>query len=406
MNTPSSIVILGGGYAGIAAAIRLSQKTHRLPVTITLVNGRETFIERVRLHQVGGTGPQRSIPALLRGTGVRFLQGWVTRIDPESQQITVKTERGTESLRYDQLLDTLGSVADTERVPGVSEFALAVGNPADAARLHESLPQLAAGSRVVVVGGGLTGIETVSEIAETYPELKVQMVAADVVGAGLSSRGREYIERTFARLNITTRTQTAVKAVEAGAVITASGERIPFDLCIWTASFRAPALARESGFATNERGQVLVDPVLRAVSHANVFAAGDASAFVDAPGVSIRMACATAIPLAVQAADNLAAVLSGQDPQPFGFSYVIQCISLGRHDGLIQFVNPDDTPKDRVLTGRAASWVKEMVCRFAAASATQGWMVRYYTWPNRIQSPASTNLPPLRQTMLDSSHGD
>ena len=117
----------------------------------------------------------------MAGTGVRFLQGWVTGLSPTAQQVTVRTARGEETLHYDTLLYTLGSRTDKDRVPGVREYALAVGDQSDGERLQQRLRDLAEGGygdEVVVVGGGLTGIETATELAERYPALPVRLVTA------------------------------------------------------------------------------------------------------------------------------------------------------------------------------------------------------------------------------------
>ena len=102
-------------------------------------------------------------------------------------------------VRYDTLIYALGSRADLESVPGVAEHAFTVAGAEQAARLRA---RVAAGGTVTVVGGGLTGIEAATELAESRPDLKVRLLTADVVGERLSERGRRYLRRTFARLGI------------------------------------------------------------------------------------------------------------------------------------------------------------------------------------------------------------
>jgi hypothetical protein len=75
------------------------------------------------------------------------------------------------------------------------------------------------------------------------------------------------------------------------------------------------------------------------------------------------MACATAQPTGAHAAAALIAESRGRDPKPLSFRFFVQCVSLGRRDGLIQFVRADDSPRGRVLTGRPAAQVKEQVVR-------------------------------------------
>jgi NADH dehydrogenase FAD-containing subunit len=381
------IVILGAGYAGMAAALRLAHKTRRLPVEITLVNGSATFVERIRLHQAAAAEPvrQRSISVLLRGTRVRFVRGWVVALAPQAQQVRLRTDAGSEILAYDYLLYALGSRTDKDSVAGVREHALAMGNPADSELLRQRLLQLGEydpnpAGEVVVVGGGLTGIESAAEIAERYPTLRVRLVTAGRLGPGLSERGRTYLRRTFSRLGIAVQEGLRVERVEAQALVAANGQSIPFKLCVWAGPFQALPLAREAGLAVNTRGQIIIDAAMRSLTSPSIYVAGDSAAFAPEVGIAMRMACATAMPMAAHAADNLYAELVGEPQRPFRFGYVAQCISLGRHDGLLQHVNADDSPTDRIVTGRPAAWIKEAICRAAALAATVVWVARSYRW--------------------------
>ncbi|MFD0477619.1 hypothetical protein ACFQ0B_62595 [Nonomuraea thailandensis] len=110
----------------------------------------------------------------------------------------------------------------------------------------------------------------------------------------------------------------------------------------------------------DERGRIVVDPVLRSVSHPDVYAVGDAAAVTQKFGV-MHGTCQGGIPTGLGAADSLAATLRGRTPPPFRFGYVHQPVSLGRRDAVIQFTRPDDTPRRWYLTGRAAIAYKETV---------------------------------------------
>jgi NADH:ubiquinone reductase (H+-translocating) len=399
-QTSTKIVILGAGYAGMAAALRLAHKTRRLPVEITLVNGAPTFVERIRLHQAAADEHvrARSIPDLLRSSSVHFVQGWAGDLDPNARQITLKTETGSTTLAFDYLLYTLGSRTDKDSVPGVREHTLAVGNPGESEALRQRLAELAAqgqtGPRsVIVVGGGLTGIETATEVAERYPTLQVQLVTAGRVGPGLSERGRAYVRKTMDRLGVRVEENMRVKHVEPHSLGTADGRTLPFDLCIWAGPFEAQPLARAAGLAVNARGQILIDAEMRSIAAPTIYAAGDSAAFVPEVGLSMRMACATATTMAAHAADNLHAQVAGEPQQPFRFGYLGQCISLGRHAGLLQFVRPDDSPVERIVTGRPAAWIKEAICRGAALAVTTPWMASNIGWWGGERTPQPVTSP-------------
>ncbi len=396
-QAPVHIVILGAGYAGMTAALRLAHKTKRLPVIITLVNGSAMFVERIRLHQAAAAEPVRlrPIPHLLRNTSVRFVHGRAVALAPQAHQVTVQTEQGIDNLPYDYLLYTLGSTTDMGSIPGVREHTLAVDNPADSLLLRNRLRRMTAGERVLVVGGGLTGIETATEIAEQYPALQVQLLTAGCVGDKLSQSGRLYLQAVCTRLGIGVHEGMPVDHMQAHAAVATDGQTVPFDLCVWAGPMQALPLARAAGLVVNQRGQIVIDAAMRSVAAPSLYAAGDSAAFAPDAHVTTRMACATAIPMGAHAADNLVAQLVGEKQKPFRFGYVAQCISLGRHDGLVQLVHADDRAREQIVTGRLAVWIKEGVCRATALSATAGWAARSFNWRKWSSEPMrASNLQP------------
>ncbi|MFD5138032.1 FAD-dependent oxidoreductase [Streptomyces sp. NPDC058378] len=129
---PHRVLILGAGYAGMAAAIQLAARVRRQQdVLVTLVNAQDRFTERLRLH-MAATGQQLgelSIPELLDGTGAEFVRGWVMAVDADARTVRIDGDR---VLHYDTLVYGLGSVADTSSVPGVEEYAYTLNGPQEA----------------------------------------------------------------------------------------------------------------------------------------------------------------------------------------------------------------------------------------------------------------------------------
>ena len=356
------IVIVGAGYAGMMSALRFAGKTR--DADITLINASDQFVERLRHHQrvTGQALKRRPISALLRGKRVRFVQGLVKHIDLRQHTIAVDSQQ--QPIEYDTLVYALGSMTDRGSVPGANEHAIAMESP----RLGEKLALLAAkGGRLLVVGGGLTGIESASEIAEAFPSVQVTLLTRGTFGSQLSQKGQRHLRRTFDKLGIEVCDNTIVTEVKAGTVVTNTDDEIPFDICVWTGSFVALPMAREAGFAVNARGQILIDPYLQSVSHPEVYAVGDAAAFIERFGAPIRMSANTALPMGAHAADNIMAQLNKKTPSPFSFAYGGRCVSLGRHVGLVQWVDQDDTPREHVTTGRKAAFFKEVLCKYSFA---------------------------------------
>lgn len=313
-----SILILGGGYAGTIAAARIARRG----IPVTLVDIREGLVERIRLHQVvaGDDIPPVSYAQIFRNLPVNVVRAQVTSIDRATKR--VMTSAGV--LRYDKLVYALGSES--------AENPLVIRERLRTART------------VTIIGGGLTGIETAAEIAERHPNVAVTIVDGGIVGAGLSARARRHLHEYFAAHNVT--------VIENRTV--APDEELDADLVIRCTSFELSPIAWDAGLRVNERGQVIVDDHLRS-GDPSIYVVGDA-AYV--PG--LRMSCAVALPMGAYVAD----VLTGRTREPFRFSFVIQCISLGRNDGIVQFVTPDDAPRESAILGRPAAWVKELICRY------------------------------------------
>jgi NADH dehydrogenase FAD-containing subunit len=118
---------------------------------------------------------------------------------------------------------------------------------------------------------------------------------------------------------------------------------------IWAGGFIASPLAREAGLRVNGQNQVLVDPYLRSLSHPNIYAVGDAACPVEEPGVPTRMSLFMALASGAQAAENIAAGLKGQTPQPLSFVWYGQGIALGPHDAVGFGTYPADVAWPLVL---------------------------------------------------------
>ncbi|MET7988467.1 FAD-dependent oxidoreductase [Streptomyces sp. NPDC005281] len=362
------IVVLGAGYTGATAAGRLAKRLHSEDVSITLVNPEPDFIERVRLHQLA-TGQDlkpRPFREMFAGTGVELKLAKVTAVDADRRTVSVTGADGPADLAYDTLVYALGSGWNGGDVPGAAEHADEVAGRQGARRLRERLAALDAGRPVVVVGGGLTGVEAATEIAEARPDLDVALAAHGALGDWLSAKGRAHLRKVTGRLGIEVHEHVTVTAVTADGVTTADGPNIPAAVTVWTAGFAVHPIAGAATLETTQHGRIVVDSTMRSVSHPDVYAVGDAALAIGPQGKPLRMSCASGVPMAWQAADAIAARLAGTKVPQVSIRYFQQCVSLGRNEGLIQFVTADDRAVDRALTGRTAALYKELICKGAA----------------------------------------
>ncbi|MEQ7123364.1 FAD-dependent oxidoreductase [Actinopolymorpha sp. B11F2] len=361
------IVVLGAGYAGLGAATGLARLVRGTgtedDVKVTLVNATDRFVERVRLHQVatGQQLPDLPLPGLLAGTGVDLVVARVSAVDVERRRVRLDAAPG--SLSYDTLVCAWGSGADVDSVPGVRVHAYTLAEAGQAERLHACVRAVPSGGVVAVVGGGLTGIEAATELAEAHPRLRVELVTGERVGGWLSERARRHLRRAFVRMGIGVHEGARVAEVDAGGLRLGDGAFRGAAACVWAAGFRVPTLARAAGLAVDRRGRMLVDDTLRSVSHPDVYGIGDVAAAPTPGGSESRMSCQTSLPMGRYVAGSIAATLEGRAPKPIRIRYVWQNISLGRRDGVTQFTGPDDSPTGAVLTGRVSAAFKEAVTR-------------------------------------------
>ena len=376
------VLVLGGGYAGVLCANRLAGRLGS-EAKVTLVSERGEFVHRVRLHEAlaGRAFPRRSMTELLAG-GVTFHRGRVSAVSLADRSVTVARDGADETLRFDAMVCALGSRVSVD-VPGVAEHAAGLTSLDAADRTAARLRSLPEGSLVTVIGGGLTGVETASEVAEAWPSLRVSLLATSLL-PGLSDAGRRYAREALDALGVEVVT-ASVSAVEADAVVLSDGARRPSALTVWAGGFTASAPAVRADWPLDARGRVVVDADLSVRGAAGVFAAGDAAAA--APGMedSLRMGCVTAMPMGAHAADNVARHLRGELTRPFAFGFLVQCVSLGRRRGLVQPVDARDHARPWVVTGRAGALVKESICRFiVGALRVEATRAGLYAWPRSV----------------------
>ncbi|MFI6984052.1 NAD(P)/FAD-dependent oxidoreductase [Embleya sp. NPDC050154] len=373
MTGNTDVVVIGGGYAGVMAANRLTQCDD---VRVILINPRRTFVERIRLHQlVGGSDDAVVEYREVLGERVRLVVDTVARIDPAGRRVTLAAG-GT--VGYDYLVYAVGSGSADPQVPGATEFAYPIATFEEAGRLRPVLDAAPATAAVTVVGAGPTAIETAAELAEAGRA--VTLVCGGVLGPYLHARGRRSVAGRLAKLGVTVLEgpDAKVTAVTRDGVRLDGGRELPSAVTIWTAGFGVPDLAARSGLSTDALGRLLTDETLTSVDDGRIVAAGDSAAPSDLP---FRMSCQAAIPLGAQAADTVLSRIAGEQPEPISLGFAGQCISLGRRAGIFQFADKDDTAKKLHLGGRPGAKLKEFVCKItvkhlAAEAAKPG----SHTW--------------------------
>ncbi|MFI7242780.1 NAD(P)/FAD-dependent oxidoreductase [Streptomyces qinglanensis] len=351
MAENTDVVVVGGGYAGVMAANRLTQRDD---VTVTLINPRPAFVHRIRLHQtVGGAGDPVVDYREILAENVRLMVDSVTRIDAAERSVTPATGG---PLGYDYLIYAVGSGSADPRVPGAAEYAYPIATLEEAQRLRPVLEAAPRGAAVTVVGAGALGIEAAAELAETGRT--VTLACGGTFGPYLHPRVRRSITRRLVErgVSVLEGPDAKVAAVTQDAVRLRDGRTVPSEVTLWTAGFGVPQLAARSALRTDALGRLLTDETLTSMDDTRIVAAGDSAA---PSGLPLRMSCQSANPLGAHAADTVLSRIAGEPPAVIDVGFFGLCVSLGRRDATVQLASRDDTANLLSVSGRLAVKIKE-----------------------------------------------
>jgi NADH dehydrogenase FAD-containing subunit len=382
------IVILGAGYAGLIAALRLDQGKQAL--RIALINASDQFLERVRLQESIVTEIVPRIPSIstfLAGSNIEFICGTVASLDAERRIIRIGLSEKEQEIMFDQAIYALGSRVDVESVPGAAEHAYrleAVDGPRSPSALRNRLRDNAGRPlRVITVGGAETAVEVAGEIKTAWPEIEMTMISSSRCGDIKGARVESAIRGQLSRLGVKMIDGATVAEVRPADLVTSDGRRIAFDICVWSGGLRSPPVASRAGLATDPHGRIWVDPSLRSISHPHIIAVGDAAHPMAPTGAPYRLSAFAAITTGAYAADVILARATKREVKPFSFSTFGQGIAIGR--GGVGFPSyPDDKQRWFILTGQTARTVRNFFVWFISyALMLERRMPGFLFWPGR-----------------------
>ena len=360
----NEIVIAGGGFGGLYAARRLERELPRHAARITLVSDQNFMLYTPLLPgAAAGTLEPRHVVVPLREEldWTEIVLGRMTGADLERSELRVHTVDGRdETLHYDQLILTVGSVSRVLPIPGLAEHALGFKTLSDAialrnrALLHleiaESIDDPALRSEYltfVFVGAGYAGVEGIAElqdyvadVIERYPRSRlagtrwVLVEARDQIMPEIPARLAEFASRDLRARGMEIRTGTTLDAIDERSATLSDGEVIPTRLVCWTAGVKPQPLVRDLGLALAQGGRIETDATLRVPGHENVWALGDAAAVPD-PARRYKAPCPPTCQHAIRqgrlAARNVAAALAGRKPRRFRYRTLGVFVDLGQH---------------------------------------------------------------------------
>lgn len=368
MNNQTRILILGGGFGGLYAALHLEKTLARdESVEITLINRENFFLFTPMLHEVAAsdldiTHIVSPVRKLLKK--VKVFNGDVESIDLDKKIICVShgKEHHEHELEYDHLVLSLGSITNFYGNRGLEKNALTMKSLGDAIYLRNHLisnleeadfeccpkmrePLL----NFVVAGGGFAGVETIAgvndflrEAVKFYPHLEEKMLrvvlvhAGDVILPELSAKLGRYARKKLKQRGVEIHLNTRVTDVTDREVTLSDGTKIVTNTLVWTAG-TAPNPMLDSLPCAKERGKVLTDEFMRIPRFEGVWAVGDCAAIPNLQDGGFYPPTAQhAIRQGKILAHNLTAAVQGGKKKPFTFQTIGQLAALGKRTGVAQ----------------------------------------------------------------------
>ena len=376
-----SILILGGGFAGLYAA-RNIQRLMGKTVDIEIVNRENYFVFQPLLPEVAGG----AISAVNAVSPLRFLthdismrKAEIDSIDPKAQTVTVfqGVQRRPTVLSYDHLIIALGSGSDLSRMPGLNEHAFTMKTLSDARRLRAHvierlehaditrLPEVKKGALTfTVIGGGFSGIETVGEIKELidrslcyYPNIQsseirvVVLEFADRILNEMSESLAGYAQKNLIERGIEIQLGVGVAKCTGTQLVTTTNEIIDTRTIVATIGNAPPSAVLKMPLAF-QHGRILVGRDFRVQGYQNIWSIGDCALIPMKENASHRDDFAPptaqfAVREAKQIASNIKAAVSDQPLKAFKYISKGSLASLGAGRGVAEVFGIK-------LTGRAA----------------------------------------------------
>jgi NADH dehydrogenase len=405
MEDSYQVIVIGAGFAGIAAAKELGRKG----VSVLLIDSNnyhqfQPLLYQVATSQIGVSAIARPIRSVFRRLrNVRVLTAEVATVDAANH--TVTTAEG-DTFRAQVLVIAVGAVPNFFNTPGAEEHAFPLYSVTDATRLGTSVTRLLdradrePGSAVdmVVVGGGPTGVETAGALAENIkfvvtkyfsPELaaRCRVHLVDMVPTVLtmfSSKSQEYTRGRLARIGVQLHMGVGVTEVRDDGVTLADGTDIPGGIVVWAGGLKGGDLLAGSGLPQGKGGRIDVRPDLTVSDAEGVYVVGDAANITDSTGAKLPQLGSVAQQAGKWAARNIHADLNGGTRQPFHYSDKGYMAMIGRGAAVAEL------GRKRVQLQGPLAFMSWLLVHLALLSGFQQKVRALFSWLNGyvLHSPA------------------
>jgi len=361
----TDVLIIGGGFGGMNAALKLDRLLRRkLKARVTLISRTNFYLFTPLLAEVAASLVQsrhavNPIRRMLKR--VRFIEGTVRRLDPGARQASYVDENKRERvMRYEHCILAAGSVTEFFGIEGLQENAFTMKTLADAIRVRnyvvrtleraDTLPKDERGGLLsfAVVGGGLNGTEVAGELhdfvvqaVEDYPNIDaadVRMVLVEMrdhLAQELPREVGDYAKRNLESRQMEVWLNARVTAYRDGVLHIDDGRNLATQAVIWSAGVRPSPLIADIAAERVERDDRLpVNEFLQVRGCDALWAVGDCALIPEADGKGFQPPTAQhAVRQGRHVAKNVYAAIRGQPPKPFRYRGLGMLATLGRHRG-------------------------------------------------------------------------
>jgi NADH dehydrogenase len=390
------VVIVGAGFGGLRCSRRLARRDD---VDVTIIDRNPYQVFAPLLYQVATGGlPEDDIAYPVRAAvpRARFRRGDVVRIDPDRQ--TVRLADG-DVLPFDDLVLAVGSTGTTFGIPGVAEHAMQMKTIQEARairyRLLQTYEDVEIGRapkeslRVVVVGGGPTGVEVSGAVAELQRAMRREFpdvyrgASVTLVEAGprllpsFTETSSAHAKHELELLGVDVRLASAVDRMYPGDVHLKSGDVLAAGTIIWAAGVAAPDAWSYLG-TTDRANRLEVSPNLQLRD--GIWVVGDIAHVAGEDGRPLPMVASVAMQMGRYVADAIADDLDGRPSKPFAYKDKGQMATIGRRRAVVEM------PSGLRLHGTPAwlSWLGLHVFYLAGGrqrvSVIADWFWNYLAW--------------------------
>jgi len=375
-HKPHDVVVVGGGAGGLELVTRLGDRLGRRGrARVTLIEKTRAHFWKPHLHEIAAgsmdlASYETNYLAQSHWHGFLYRIGEMVGLDRTQRLVHVAPfidEDGDQvtparSIGYDTLVIAVGSLTDDFGVPGVARHAFRLDTPSEAARFHRRLvnayirahaqtgPLRPGQLRVVLIGGGATGVELAAELHRTTrtlvsygldridPDKDIRLIlleASPRILPALPERLAKGATQLLEQLGVQVSTSSRVQEVLPDGVRLASGETIAAELVVWAAGVKAPEFLRNlDGLEVNRINQLVVKDTLLTTRDADVFAIGDCAAcpWVGAePGRLVPPRAQAAHQQASHMVGQIERRLHGRPLRTWRYQDFGSLVSLGKH---------------------------------------------------------------------------